>query len=287
MVCVRKETIDKTIDTSKVLKRETRKIKQATGQPIKAGRPKKQGYTKEKGDEILELISNGMTVTQACARAGIKRLDFLRWTEVVPDLKLEYSVALKRLAGALVDGVLIDVESVKSESDSRMLVNKHKVISWAAGNLDNDVWGVKKSYEVGGQIKIQHSHELTAEQKERIASAWLMSREIPLPKGKVNVTIEAEPVYRAVDGEMKLLEVEEVAKIQGVPASRKVEDKAEILNRKAERAANPELDAGGERPERCNSLKSLGQKVLNHFPSADRLAQQSFAKTKAELESIK
>ena len=278
---------DEKIDTAKVLKRETRKIKQATGQPVKPGRPKKQGYTKEKGDEILENISNGMTVTQATAMAGVKRLDFLRWVEVVPDLKAEYAVALKRLAGALVDGVLIEVEAVKSESDSRVLVNKQKIVAWAAGSLDNEMWGAKRAFEVGGQIKIQHSHELTAEQKERIASAWLMSREIPLPKGKVNVTIEAEPVYRAVDGEIKLLEVEEVATIQGVPASRKVEDKAEILNRKAEIAANPELDAGGERLDRCNSLKALGQKVLNHFPSADRLAQQSFAKTKAELESIK
>ena len=282
-----KKTIDEKIDTAKVLKRETRKIKQATGQPIAAGRPKKQGYTKEKGDEILELISNGMTVTQSCARAGVKRLDFLRWVEVVPELKAEYSVALKRLASALVDGVLIETEAVKNESDSRVLVNKQKIVAWASAALDNEMWGAKKAYEFGGQIKIQHTHELTAEQKERIASAWLMSREISLPKGKVNVTIEAEPVYKEIDGEMKLLEVEEVAKIQGVPASRKVEDRVEAMTKEAERAANPELDAGGERLERCNSLKALGQKVLNHFPSVDRITQQSFAKTKAELEAVK
>src|SRR5574343_1372692 len=287
MAGVRKETIDKTIDTAKVLKRETRKIKQATGQPIKAGRPKKQGYTKEKADEVLEHISNGMTVTQACAMAGIKRLDFLRWVEVVPDLKAEYSVALKRLAGALVDGVLIEVEAVKSESDSRVLVNKQKIVAWASAALDNEMWGAKKAYEFGGQIKMQHTHELTVEQRERIAQAWLMARDNSLPKGKVNVTIEAEPVYRAVDGKMKLLEVEEVATIKGVPASRKIEDRVEAMTKEAERAANPELDAGGERLERCNSLKALGQKVLNNFPSADRLAQQSFAKTKAELESVK
>src|SRR5574343_1711870 len=117
MAGVRKETIDKTIDTAKVIKRQTRKIKKATGQPIKAGRPKKQGYTKEKADEVLEHISNGMTVTQACARAGIKRLDFLRWVEVVPELKAEYSVALKRLTGALVDGVLIETQGIETESD--------------------------------------------------------------------------------------------------------------------------------------------------------------------------
>lgn len=287
MAGVRKETIDEKIDTAKVLKRETRKIKQATGQPVKAGRPKKQGYTKEKAEEVLEHISNGMTVTQACARAGIKRLDFLRWVEVVPDLKAEYSAALKRLAGALVDGVLIEVEAVKSESDSRVLVNKQKIVAWASAALDNEMWGVKRAHEFGGQIKIQHTHELTQEQRERIAQAWLMARDNSLPKGKATVVIEAEPVYKEVEGELKLLEVEESATIKGVPASRKIEERVEAMTKEAERAANPELDAGGERLERCNSLKALGQKVLNHFPSVDRLAQQSIAKTKAELEAVK
>lgn len=279
--------IDEKIDTAKVLKRETRKIKQATGQPVKAGRPKKQGYTKEKADEVLEHISNGMTVTQSCAKAGIKRLDFLRWVEVVPELKAEYSVALKRLAGALVDGVLIEVEAVKSESDSRVLVNKQKIVAWASAALDNEMWGAKKAYEFGGQIKMQHTHELTVEQRERIAQAWLMARDNSLPKGKATVVIEAEPVYKEVEGVLKLLEVEEVATIKGVPASRKIEDRVEAMTKEAERAANPELDAGGERLERCNSLKALGQKVLNHFPSVDRITQQSFAKTKAELEAVK
>src|SRR5574343_1062313 len=287
MAGVRKETIDKTIDTAKVLKRETRKIKQATGQPIKAGRPKKQGYTKEKADEVLEHISNGMTVTQSCARAGIKRLDFLRWVEGVPELKAEYSVALKRVAGALVDGVLIEVEAVKNESDSRILVNKQKIVAWASAALDNEMWGAKKAYEFGGQIKMQHTHELTVEQRERIAQAWLMARDNSLPKGKATVVIEAEPVYKEVEGVLKLLEVEEVATIKGVPASRKIEDRVAAMTKEAERAANPELDAGNERLERCNSLKALGQKVLKHFPSVDRLAHQSFAKTKAELEAVK
>lgn len=282
-----KKTIDEKIDTAKVLKRETRKIKQATGQPIKAGRPKKQGYTKEKADEVLEHISNGMTVTQSCARAGIKRLDFLRWVEVVPELKAEYSVALKRLASALVDGVLIETESVKNESDSRVLVNKQKIVAWASAALDNEMWGTKKAYDFGGQIKMQHTHELTVEQRERIAQAWLMARDNSLPKGKATVVIEAEPVYKEVDGELKLLEVEESATIKGVPASRKIEERVEAMTKEAERAANPELDAGGERLERCNSLKALGQKVLNHFPSVDRITQQSFAKTKAELEAVK
>lgn len=282
-----KEKIDKTIDTAKVLKRETRKIKQATGQPIKAGRPKKQGYTKEKADEVLEHISNGMTVTQATARAGIPRIDFLRWVEVVPELKAEYSVALKRLAGALVDGVLIETQGIENESQSRVVLNKSKIVQWAAGSLDNEMWGAKKAYEFGGQIKMQHTHELTVEQRERIAQAWLMARDNSLPKGKATVVIEAEPVYKEVEGELKLLEVEESATIKGVPASRKIEERVEAMTKEAERAANPELDAGGERLERCNSLKALGQKVLNHFPSVDRMAQQSFAKTKAELESIK
>lgn len=287
MAGVRKETIDKTIDTAKVLKRETRKIKQATGQPVKAGRPKKQGYTKEKADEVLENISNGMTVTQACAKAGIKRLDFLRWVEVVPELKAEYSVALKRLAGALVDGVLIETQGIENESQSRVVLNKSKIVQWAAGSLDNEMWGAKKAYEFGGQIKMQHTHELTVEQRERIAQAWLMARDNSLPKGKATVVIEAEPVYKEIDGEMKLLEVEESATIKGVPASRKIEERVEAMTKEAERAANPELDAGGERLERCNSLKALGQKVLNHFPSVDRITQQSFAKTKAELEAVK
>ena len=282
-----KKTIDEKIDTAKVLKRETRKIKQATGQPIKAGRPKKQGYTKEKADEVLEHISNGMTVTQACARAGIPRLDFLRWCAVLPDLQADYELALKRLAGALVDGVLIETQDIESESQSRIVLNKSKIVQWAAGALDNEMWGAKRAIEFGGQIKMQHTHELTVEQRERIAQAWLMARDNSLPKGKATVVIEAEPVYKEIDGEMKLLEVEEVAKIHGVPASSKVEARVEAMTKKAEMAANPELNAGDEKPERGNSLKALGQKVLNHFPSADRLAQQAFAKTKAELESVK
>lgn len=282
-----KKTIDEKIDTAKVLKQETRKIKQATGQPIKAGRPKKQGYTKEKADEVLENISNGMTVTQATSRAGIPRIDFLRWVEAVPELKAEYAVALKRLAGALVDGVLIETQGIENESQSRVVLNKSKIVQWAAGSLDNEMWGAKKAYEFGGQIKMQHIHELTVEQRERIAQAWLMARDNSLPKGKATVVIEAEPVYKEVEGVLKLLEVEEVATIKGVPASRKIEDRVEAMTKEAERAANPELDAGGERLERCNSLKALGQKVLNHFPSVDRITQQSFAKTKAELEAVK
>lgn len=278
---------DEKIDTAKVIKRETRKIKQATGQPIKPGRPKKQGYTKEKGDEILENISNGMTVTQACARAGIKRLDFLRWVEVVPDLKAEYSVALKRLAGALVDGVLIETQGIENESQSRVVLNKSKIVQWAAGSLDNEMWGAKRAFEVGGQIKIQHSHSLTQDQRARIAQAWLMARDNELPKGKATVLIEANPVYKEINGEMKLLEVEEVAKIRGVPESAEVREKEERLIKKAERSANPGLDSGDERPEPTNSLKKQGQKVLNNFPSVDRLAQQSFAKAKAELEAVK
>lgn len=292
-----KEKIDKTIDTAKVLKRAERAERKAakdsgtqtkgTGASGVSNTRRKPGYTKEKADEVLEHISNGMTVTQACARAGIKRLDFLRWTEVVPDLKAEYSVALKRLAGALVDGVLIETQGIENESQSRVVLNKSKIVQWAAGSLDNEMWGAKKAYEFGGQIKMQHTHELTVEQRERIAQAWLMARDNSLPKGKATVVIEAEPVYKEVEGELKLLEVEESATIKGVPASRKIEERVEAMTKEAERAANPELDAGYEKPEHYQLLKRLGQKVLNNFPSADRLAQQSIAKTKAELEAVK
>lgn len=199
---------------------------------------KRDGYeqydNKERALRILDKIASGMTVTEASVSEGIKRLVFLSWIDEVPDLRERYRSAMKHQAAAMVDSVLIDgLAKDINEIDARIVGSKQKLVAWYAERIDPITWMEKKSYEFGGQITMQHTHELTQEQRERIATAWLMSRDTSLPGGKAVVTIEAEPVeITMMDQTTKALAVEpEVAPhagdvvIAGVPATEEIKKK--------------------------------------------------------------
>ena len=83
------------------------------------------------------------------------------------------------MSDSLVDDLLIDTRDIKNDEAIAKKV-KASVVQWYVGKINPTQYGDTRRVELSGQINHTHTHQLTEDQKRRIAESWLMSRqEVP------------------------------------------------------------------------------------------------------------
>lgn len=146
---------------------------------------------------VLDLISEGRTITRACDEANIRVAAFKQYVKNVPELSELFTEAEQRgydaMAEALVD---IDNHAIHGQSDPKMA----KVIS------DNIKWLLSKrrSKEYGERITVDHN--ITAD--KAITDALVAGRK----RAQLAATVDADfiditPVVNDVADEILLQEL--------------------------------------------------------------------------------
>ena len=184
------------INNSEERLRGAAKLRRKVVPKKKMGAPTK--YTKEIADTICKEISNGKTLTSICEPLNLCPDSVYEWMKQHPDFAECYQRARESMARTLLDD-LID-EAKKTEPDRALLLKtKGAILQWAIARFNPREFSDTRKLELKAEVNHKHSHELTPDQKAKIATAWMLSQQNDLP------VIESEPV--------KLLESDSVGEI--------------------------------------------------------------------------
>ena len=133
-------------------------------------------YTERLAVEICERIARGETLP-----------------EIVPDLKISintvydwikndtngfnerYRVARLQMAESLVDNLLLETKKIEKDQALAAKV-RASIIQWYSGKVHPVQFGDSRRLELKAEINHTHSHNLTVDQKRRIAESWLLSQ---------------------------------------------------------------------------------------------------------------
>jgi len=171
------------------------KAKRRSAQAILTGRP--STYTPEIGERILALMSEGMTVTEACDALGLYRATVYRWAEREP-----FASILARAKAALAEHAFTQAASIPRELYARVqagepvdgaTVAAARLYSdsqrWYAERLNPMAYGQqsKQSIELtgkdGGPIRtaslIIDSRALSPDAREALRYALLAAKDAP------------------------------------------------------------------------------------------------------------
>jgi hypothetical protein len=147
----------------------TEMIKKARGR----GQPTK--YSKAMADRIIGLIKEGKTLTKIGTELSISLQDIYAWLDLYPDFLENYIQARKLMSITLIDS-LMD-QSEKAEKDEALLLKTRAgIYQWIASKYHSDQFSDKRTLQVNGTVQHQHTHQLSVDQRRRIAESWLMSQ---------------------------------------------------------------------------------------------------------------
>lgn len=169
---------------------------------VKKSRGAPSQFTEKIGKTICVQLSNGKTITRIAESLGITPECVYGWVKKYPDFAETYRQARESMARSLVDQ-LID-ESEKAEPDRAMLLKvRGGIIQWVAARLNPVEFSDSRRIELRGEVTHKHTHELSPEQKKRIAESWIISQlETDCLPGAVVSTIEPDwPSIGPVVGE--------------------------------------------------------------------------------------
>lgn len=126
----------------------------AVTQPAKMGRP--TVMSREKQDELLELIGAGTPNRAACAKIGIDPGTLYYTIQKDADFYNRYDLAKKAAVDALVDNARDEAEAAKRATNGAQ-VQGHK-LAWdhewrEAQRLAPNRWGEKAQVEISGRIE--------------------------------------------------------------------------------------------------------------------------------------
>jgi hypothetical protein len=142
--------------------------------PQGKGRPTK--YSQAMADRIIGMVLEGKTLTKIGNELGIVLQDIYTWLELYPDFMESYLHARKLMCVSLVDNMMDQAET--AEKDEALLLKvKAGIYQWVAARYNADQFSDKRTVQVNGSIQHTHSHELSVDQRRRIAESWLMSRQ--------------------------------------------------------------------------------------------------------------
>ena len=141
---------------------------------------KPSAYTKRLAVEICERIARGETLREIVPDLKISINTVYQWINTDMDgFREQYYSARKQMSDSLVDDLLIDTRDIKNDEAIAKKV-KASVVQWYVGKINPTQYGDTRRVELSGQINHTHTHQLTEDQKRRIAESWLMSRqEVP------------------------------------------------------------------------------------------------------------
>lgn len=167
------------------------------------GRPSQ--FTERIGKTICVELSNGKTITRIAESLGLTPDCIYGWVGQYPAFAETYQQARELMARSLVDR-LID-ESESTEPDRAMLLKvRSNIIQWVASRYGSSQFADSRRIELKGEVNHRHTHELSSEQKKRIAESWLISQQdLDCLPGAVVSTIEPDwPSIGPVVGEPEL-----------------------------------------------------------------------------------
>lgn len=145
-----------------------KKAKRATGRPSE--------YSEAKADMICREIEKGRTLTSIIKEMNVSIDCVYGWLSAYDTFSERYKISRERMARSLTDELIDDTKAAKPE-EALLLKVKGNILQWAISRFNPREFGDTKRLELSGQIDHRHTHELTVEQKQRIAESWLMSQQ--------------------------------------------------------------------------------------------------------------
>jgi hypothetical protein len=146
------------------------KAKRRTPQAILTGRP--STYTPEIGEKILALMSEGMTVTEACDALGLYRATVYRWAEREP-----FASILARAKAALAEHSFTQAASIPRELYARVLAGEPvdgATVAAARLYSDSQKWYAERLNPMAYGQQSKQSIELTGKGGGPIQTANLV-----------------------------------------------------------------------------------------------------------------
>jgi hypothetical protein len=108
-------------------------------------------------DLILELMSDGMTLSKACVRVGVPRPTFRLWRLSDPDLAARYARARDELLEFWADEIIdiadddgVDAEIAQATQRSKLAVDTRK---WLLSKLKPDQYGDSSKQTIDMTLK--------------------------------------------------------------------------------------------------------------------------------------
>ena len=141
--------------------------------PHGKGRPTK--YSLAMAERVTKLVSEGRTLTRISSELNIALQDIYTWLELYPDFMESYHKARRLMCVSLIDNMLDQTESTEKE-EALLLKVKSGIYQWVASRYNADQFSEKRTVQVNGAIDHKHTHDLSVEQRRRIAESWMMSQ---------------------------------------------------------------------------------------------------------------
>ena len=150
--------------------------------PKNKGRP--TTFNQNIANDILERIGNGETLPKIVEALNIPIGNIYNWMDSNPNFLEKYRIARERMALTLVDRMINESESI---NDPLALKVRSQILQWVAARFNPKSFSDSKRLELSGQINHTHTHQLTEDQKRRIAESWLLSQtnDVPAIEGEI------------------------------------------------------------------------------------------------------
>lgn len=116
------------------------------------GRPKGSAtFSPEIGDQICELMAEGMSAVRACNKAGVAMRTFYRWQREMPDFMAQVSRAREDQADTFADQMCDIAEFDEDVQRAKLKIDARK---WVASRMKPKSWGdrVTTEHEAGESI---------------------------------------------------------------------------------------------------------------------------------------
>lgn len=133
------------VSAKKTAKKKTAKKKVVK----KIGRPKGSStFTLEIGDEICELLAEGMSAVRACKKLGVAMRTFYRWQREMPEFLAQVTRAREDQADTFADQMCDIAEFDEDVQRAKLKIDARK---WVAARMKPKSWGDKQDLNVGVQ----------------------------------------------------------------------------------------------------------------------------------------
>lgn len=162
----------------------------------KRGRPTL--YSEKMGIQFCERLSNGETVTAICKDIGIHPHSIYMWMQNHPVFYERYKIAKEYQAVSLLNELLDETKDIEPNKALAMRV-RSDLVKWFASKMNPMQFGDNRKIELSAQVNHQHTHNLTVDQKRRIAESWLLSQTNDVPLIQAETTGPDIPVRTVSD----------------------------------------------------------------------------------------
>ena len=212
----------------------------------KIGRPSR--YTEAIAETIIDGVSSGKTLTGMCRELDLSPHAVYGWIEKYPEFSKQYERAKFNLAQQLVDEMIDNARTLTPDMAITEKV-RSQIYQWASARFAPAQFSDTRRLELSGQINHTHTHQLTEDQKRRIAESWLMSRqEAPAIEAETTgpdlPSLENEGVSTVADADVREIPPRQQKEV----SKRKPRNPPGATTRGRGRSSKPKLDESSDSP---------------------------------------